>query len=132
MQLLKLSETVNFMRLRIPAMVLSTVLILGSFVSLGVNSLNWGLDFTGGTLIEVGYEDSADLEAIRVQLNESNFEDAVVQNFGSSQDVLIRIAPRDGVKAVTIGEQVLAALRTDGTSVDMRRIEFVGVKQAIR
>ncbi|GMM71851.1 protein translocase subunit SecF [Alteromonas gracilis] len=126
MQLLKLSETVNFMRLRIPAMVLSTILIIGSFVSLGVNSLNWGLDFTGGTLIEVGYEDSADLEAIRLQLNESNFEDAIVQNFGSSQDVLIRIAPRDGVKAVTIGEQVLAALRADGTAVDMRRIEFVG------
>ena len=126
MQLLKLSETVNFMRLRIPAMVLSTLLIIGSFVSLGVNSLNWGLDFTGGTLIEVGYEDSADLEAIRLQLNESNFEDAIVQNFGSSQDVLIRIAPRDGVKAVTIGEQVLAALRADGTAVDMRRIEFVG------
>jgi preprotein translocase subunit SecF len=126
MQLLKLSDTVNFMRLRIPAMVLSTVLILGSFVSLGVNSLNWGLDFTGGTLIEVGYEDAANLEGIRVLLNEADFEDAVVQNFGSSQDVLIRIAPRDGVKAVTIGEQVLAALRADGTEVDMRRIEFVG------
>jgi preprotein translocase subunit SecF len=107
-------------------MVLSTVLILGSFVSLGVNSLNWGLDFTGGTLIEVGYEDAANLEGIRAQLNEANFEDAIVQNFGSSQDVLIRIAPRDGVKAVTIGEQVLAALRADGTEVDMRRIEFVG------
>ena len=126
MQLLKLSDTVNFMRLRIPAMVLSTVLILGSFVSLGVNSLNWGLDFTGGTLIEVGYEDAANLEGIRAQLNEAKFEDAIVQNFGSSQDVLIRIAPRDGVKAVTIGEQVLAALRADGTEVDMRRIEFVG------
>ena len=126
MQLLKLSDTVNFMRLRIPAMVLSTVLILGSFVSLGVNSLNWGLDFTGGTLIEVGYEDAANLEGIRAQLNEANFEDAIVQNFGSSQDVLIRIAPRDGVKAVTIGEQVLAALRADGIAVDMRRIEFVG------
>ncbi|MCG7641476.1 protein translocase subunit SecF [Alteromonas macleodii] len=126
MQLLKLSDTVNFMRLRIPAMVLSTVLILGSFVSLGVNSLNWGLDFTGGTLIEVGYEGAANLEGIRAQLNEANFEDAIVQNFGSSQDVLIRIAPRDGVKAVTIGEQVLAALRADGTEVDMRRIEFVG------
>ncbi|WP_394221165.1 protein translocase subunit SecF [Alteromonas gracilis] len=126
MQLLKLSDTVNFMRLRIPAMVLSAVLILGSFVSLGVNSLNWGLDFTGGTLIEVGYQDAADLEGIRVLLNEADFEDAVVQNFGSSQDVLIRIAPRDGVKAVTIGEQVLAALRADGTEVDMRRIEFVG------
>ena len=126
MQLLKLSDTVNFMRLRIPAMVLSTVLILGSFVSLGVNSLNWGLDFTGGTLIEVGYEGAANLEGIRAQLNEANFEDAIVQNFGSSQDVLIRIAPRDGVKAVTIGEQVLAALRADGTEVAMRRIEFVG------
>ena len=126
MQLLKLSETINFMRLRMPAMVLSTLLILGSFVSLGVNSLNWGLDFTGGTLIEVGYEDSANLESIRALLNNAEFEDAIVQNFGSSQEVLIRIAPRDGVKAATIGEQVLAALRADGTTVDMRRIEFVG------
>ncbi|WP_420933414.1 protein translocase subunit SecF [Alteromonas sp. A081] len=126
MQLLKLSDTVNFMRLRIPAMVLSTVLILGSFVSLGVNSLNWGLDFTGGTLIEVGYEDSANLESIRAQLNNADFEDAIVQNFGSSQEVLIRIAPRDGVKAVTIGNQVVDALRADGTTVEMRRIEFVG------
>ncbi|MCQ8849420.1 protein translocase subunit SecF [Alteromonas stellipolaris] len=126
MQLLKLSETINFMRLRVPAMVLSTILILGSFVSLGVNSLNWGLDFTGGTLIEVGYEDSANLESIRALLNNAEFEDAIVQNFGSSQEVLIRIAPRDGVKAATIGEQVLAALRANGTTVDMRRIEFVG------
>lgn len=126
MQLLKLSETVNFMRLRIPAMVLSAVLILGSIVSLGVNSLNWGLDFTGGTLIEVGYEDSANLESIRAQLNNADFEDAIVQNFGSSQDVLIRIAPREGVKAVTIGNQVIDALRADGTAVEMRRIEFVG------
>jgi len=114
------------MRLRMPAMVLSTLLILGSFVSLGVNSLNWGLDFTGGTLIEVGYEDAANLESIRTLLNNAEFEDAIVQNFGSSQEVLIRIAPRDGVKAATIGEQVLAALRADGTAVDMRRIEFVG------
>ena len=126
MQLLKLSETITFMRLRMPAMVLSTLLILGSFVSLGVNSLNWGLDFTGGTLIEVGYEDAANLESIRTLLNNAEFEDAIVQNFGSSQEVLIRIAPRDGVKAATIGEQVLAALRADGTAVDMRRIEFVG------
>lgn len=126
MQLLNLSETVNFMRLRMPAMVLSTLLILGSFVSLGVNSLNWGLDFTGGTLIEVGYEDAANLESIRKLLNNAEFEDAIVQNFGSSHEVLIRIAPRDGVKAATIGEQVLEALRADGTVVDMRRIEFVG------
>ena len=114
------------MRLRVATMILSTVLILGSLVSLGMNSLNWGLDFTGGTLIEVGYEESADLEKIRSELAGADFADAVVQNFGSSQDVLIRIAPRDGVKASAIGDQVLAALRADGETVDMRRIEFVG------
>ncbi len=126
MQLLKLNSAVNFMKLRIPMMVLSSILILASLGSLVVNKLNWGLDFTGGTLIEVGYAQTADLEKIRVQLNGSNFADAIVQNFGSSQDVLIRIAPREGVKAVDIGDQVLAALRADGTDVDMRRIEFVG------
>ncbi|QJR82019.1 protein translocase subunit SecF [Alteromonas pelagimontana] len=126
MQILNLSETVNFMRLRIPTMILSTCLIIGSLVSLGVNSLNWGLDFTGGTLIEVGYSQSADLTKIRHELTAANFEDAVVQNFGTSEDVLIRISPREGVKAATIGNQVLEALRADGSDVEMRRIEFVG------
>ena len=125
-QILKIKSTVQFMKLRIPAMVISTVLILGSLTSLVVNQLNWGLDFTGGTLIEVGYEQSADLEAIRAQMDAGGYSDAVVQNFGSSQDVLIRLAPRDGVKAVEIGDQVMETLRADGTEVDMRRIEFVG------
>lgn len=126
MQLLKINSAVNFMKLRVPMMVLSSLLILASIGSLAVNKLNWGLDFTGGTLIEVGYEQAADLESIRAQLDRSNFSDAIVQNFGSSQDVLIRIAPREGVKAAEIGDNVLAALRADGTAVDMRRIEFVG------
>ena len=125
-QLLKLNDTVNFMKLRVPAMIFSTLLIIGSIVSLGVNQLNWGLDFTGGTLIEVGYEQTADLESIRAQMLEAGYTDAVVQNFGSSQDVLIRLAPREGVKAVDIGDQVMVTLRADGTEVDMRRIEFVG------
>lgn len=125
-QLLKLNETINFMKLRVPAMIFSTLLIIGSIVSLGVNQLNWGLDFTGGTLIEVGYEQSADLESIRAQMLDAGYTDAVVQNFGSSQDVLIRLAPREGVKAVDIGDQVMVTLRADGTKVDMRRIEFVG------
>jgi preprotein translocase subunit SecF len=125
-QLLKLNKTINFMKLRVPAMIFSTLLIIGSIVSLGVNQLNWGLDFTGGTLIEVGYEQSADLESIRAQMLDAGYTDAVVQNFGSSQDVLIRLAPREGVKAVDIGDQVMVTLRADGTKVDMRRIEFVG------
>lgn len=126
MQLLKLNSTIKFMKLRIPALVFSTLLILGSLGSLAVNQLNWGLDFTGGTLIEVGYPEAAKLDQIRQQLDRSGFGDAVVQNFGSSQDVLIRLAPRDGVKAVEIGDQVMASLREAGQEVDMRRIEFVG------
>ncbi|WP_100656416.1 protein translocase subunit SecF [Alteromonas flava] len=126
MQLLKLAETVNFMRLRMPMMILSTILIIGSIVALTTNKLNLGLDFTGGTLIEVGYPNTANLERIRVQLTEADFADAIVQNFGSSQDVLIRIAPREGVNSATIGDQILAALRAEGEQVDMRRIEFVG------
>ncbi len=126
MQLLNLTNTVNFMRLRVPALVLSTILILGSIASLAINSLNWGLDFTGGTLIQVGYEQPADLEAIRKQLADAEFGDAIVQNYGSSQEVLIRIAPREGIKASAIGDQVVVALRADGTQVEKQRIEFVG------
>ena len=126
MRLIKVSETINFMKLRTVMMVLSAVLLIGSVASLAVNSLNWGLDFTGGTLIEVGYDKPANLSQIRTTLNEADFEDAVVQNFGSSEAVLIRIAPREGVKSAQIGNQVVSALRSTGDSVEMRRIEFVG------
>jgi preprotein translocase subunit SecF len=126
MQILNMKNTVAFMSMSIPAVIFSGLLIIGSIVSLTVNQLNWGLDFTGGTLIEVGYQQPAKLDNIRKQLAEANFSDAVVQNFGTSSDVLIRLAPREGVKANTIGDQVLAALRAEGDEVDMRRIEFVG------
>ena len=125
-QLLKLSSTVNFMKLRIPAMIFSTILILGSITSLAVNQLNWGLDFTGGTVIQVSYPTGANLEKVRSELSEASFPDAVVQNFGSSQDVLIRIAPRDDLAAELIGDTVVAALQAKDSSVVMERIEFVG------
>lgn len=126
MQLLKLKDTVAFMSLKVPAMIFSAILIIGSFASLFTNSLNWGLDFTGGTLVEVGYEQPADLPAMRKTLAESGFGDAVVQNFGSSEDVLIRLAPREGIKASEISNQVIAALQKNGDKVDTRRVEFVG------
>lgn len=126
MQIIKMKESVNFMAMRIPAMFLSGLLILGALTSLAVNQLNWGLDFTGGTLIEVGYKQPAQLDAIRVQLDSAGYGDAVVQNFGSSEDVLIRLAPREGVKAEEVGQNVLATLQSSGDEVDMRRIEFVG------
>lgn len=126
MRLLKINSTVKFMSLRVPALVFSTILIIVSLGSLAVNQLNWGLDFTGGTLIEVGYPDAANLDEIRRELDAASFGDAIVQNFGSSQDVLIRLAPREGVKSTEVGDQVMLALRATGKNVDMRRIEFVG------
>lgn len=126
MQILKMKESVNFMAMRVPAMFLSGLLILGALTSLAINQLNWGLDFTGGTLIEVGYKQPAQLDVIRVQLDAAGYGDAVVQNFGSSEDVLIRLAPREGVKAAEVGQNVLATLQSSGDEVDMRRIEFVG------
>ncbi|MCY7294760.1 protein translocase subunit SecF [Alteromonas sp. a30] len=126
MRLLNLTGTISFMKMRVAAMVLSGLLIIGSLVSLFTNSLNWGLDFTGGTLVEVGYDKPADLPAMRELLAQNGFEDAIVQNFGSSEDVLIRLSPRDGVKSSEISNQVVNALKSQGDNLDMRRVEFVG------
>ena len=127
MQLLKLKETVNFMHYRKFAMMFSIILMIAAVASLSVNKLNFGLDFTGGTLIEVGFEQAADLNTIRQVMDSNGFDDAVVQLYGSSRDVVIRLAQREDVKAEMLGNQILSILK-EGTGQDliMRRIEFVG------
>ncbi|MBB1368332.1 protein translocase subunit SecF [Pseudoalteromonas sp. SR44-5] len=128
MQILKLGgRTLGFMSLRKVAMSISTLLILASFASFFVKGLNFGLDFTGGTAVEVGFAQPADLKKVRSVLAENGFADASVQLFGSSQEILVRLAPRgDDVKAEVIGNQVIDALKKADDSVVMRRIEFVG------
>ncbi len=127
MQILKLKETVAFMKYRKVAMVFSILLMAGSIFSLATNKLNFGLDFTGGTLIEVGFEQAADLNQIRGIMDSNGFDDAVVQLYGSSRDVVIRLATREDIKAEMLGNQVLALLQSGtGQTIDMRRIEFVG------
>ncbi|BDF95604.1 MULTISPECIES: protein translocase subunit SecF [Pseudoalteromonas] len=128
MQILKLGgRTLAFMSLRKVAMSISTLLILASFASFFVKGLNFGLDFTGGTAVEVGFAQPADLKKVRSVLAENGFADASVQLFGSSQEILVRLAPRgDDVKAEVIGNQVIDALKKADDSVVMRRIEFVG------
>ncbi|MFT6898533.1 MAG: preprotein translocase subunit SecF [Paraglaciecola sp.] len=126
MQLLALKQTVAFMSLRIPAAILSAILIIGSLVSLGINQLNWGLDFTGGTQVEVRYQQTADLDVIRGVLTEAGFVEPMVQNYGSSQDVLIRITPIDGVKNSDIGDKAIDALQAAQPDVEKRGIAFVG------
>ena len=122
----KEKKVYNFMRLRYAAIALSSTLIVLSIWSLAVNQLNFGLDFTGGTLIEVGYEKPADLNNIRSVMVDSGFEDAVVVQFGSEQDVLIRM--QRGFTD-TLGAEVLEILRTNidpSDNIELRRVEFVG------
>lgn len=126
-ELFKSKNTQRFMHYSKPASWFSILLIVASLASLTTNWLNWGLDFTGGTVIEVGFEQPAALDKVRTSLTAADFPDAVVQHFGSSRDVMIRLAVREGVEGEVIGTQVLEALQNAGFGqVDMRRIEFVG------
>jgi preprotein translocase subunit SecF len=117
-------KLINFMGQRRLAGALSILLVLGSIVSLTMNQLNWGLDFTGGTLVEVHYSDVAPLEEIRSSLAGGGFERAVVVSFGSDRDVMIRLpqgySDKDGVRLLELLQSSYAG------EVELRRIEFVG------
>ena len=126
-EIISTDERIPFMRFRGVFAIISGLLIIASIVSLSVNKLNFGLDFTGGTLIEVGFQQPADLNQVRSVLDESGFGDAVVQNYGTQQDLLIRLEPRTDVKAEQLGTTILDALRSNiDQGIEMRRIEFVG------
>jgi preprotein translocase subunit SecF len=109
------------------AFIFSVALIIGSIAIVSSKGLNWGLDFTGGTLIEVGFEQPADLALVRSSLQADGFGDATVQNFGSAREVLVRLRPRDDVSGETLGNQIINSIKQGtGKQVEMRRIEFVG------
>ncbi len=128
MQLFKGTTKIDFMAGRRAAMVLSTVLMVMSLAALLVpgRGLNLGIDFTGGVLLEVGYSGTADLPAIRRGLADDGFDNAQVQSFGSSQDVLIRLPPQGQADSGAIRDNVITALQAQDASVSLRRIEFVG------
>ncbi len=117
-------STIKFMNQRYLTMSLSAVLVLGSILSLGVRQLNWGLDFTGGTLVEVHFQEVADLKAVRKSLDTGGYIGASVVSFGTDKDVLIRLPAE--FSDSDAGE-ILSLLREQaGADVVLRRIEFVG------
>ncbi|MEN8207586.1 MAG: protein translocase subunit SecF [Pseudomonadota bacterium] len=126
MQLLKDKLAIDFMGKRRLAFILSGVLLAISLAALATRGLNFGIDFTGGTLIEVGYPQAVELEPIRGALADAGFDGAQVQHFGSSRDVLVRIAPQADKESAQLSEEALAGLRQLDAAVEMRRIEFVG------
>lgn len=98
-----------------------------SIASLAIRGLDMGIDFTGGTLIEVGYQQAADLTVLRKTLAETGFSDATVQNFGTTKDVLIRLKPHDDMQNKDISAKVIEAInKTTKEPASVRRIEFVG------
>ena len=109
------------------AYITSGVLLTVAILAIAIRGLNFGVDFTGGYTIEVGYEQAPDLNDIRAALAEAQLPDSVVQTFGTSTDVLIRMAPRDGFASAEISSEVLSVLVDSAESeVSMRRVEFVG------
>ncbi len=130
MELFKKVSQFPFMRYARFISGVSVVLTLISIGSLAMRGLNFGIDFTGGVLLEVGYTESADLPAIRRQLAEGGYPEALVQNFGTSKDVLIRLPPREDATepdaGAKLGQQIMAVLKAAESRVDLRRVEFVG------
>jgi len=115
------------MGLRKPAMILSATLILISVVSLASLKLNVGIDFTGGSVIEIGYQEAVELQPIRNALETSGFGDAIVQHFGSAKDVLIRLVPKVDQDKAEISSQIIDVLNQASNSrIDVRRVDFVG------
>ena len=116
---------IDFLAWRKIALVLSSIFLLVSLSSLFLKELNWGLDFTGGTLVELSYPNEANIPQIRQNLIQGGFEGAQVANFGSSREVLIKLP---GTVSDSLGSEIVSLLSTsnEGKTVDLRRIEYVG------
>jgi preprotein translocase subunit SecF len=126
MQIFNKEPTFNFMGGRKLAMVFSGILLLVAIGSIITRGFNFGIDFTGGTLVEVGYPQGVELNGIRQALEKDGYDGAVVQHFGSASDVLIRIAPREGVSSAELSDNVINTLTIQNSAVEMRRVEYVG------
>lgn len=127
MQLLDKTPSINFVGQMRPALILSAILLLISIGSLVTRGLNYGLDFTGGVLLEVSYSGPVELNDVRAALEGAGYEDVVVQTFGSASDVMIRLPPvEDAAAGANLGNEVMDVLRMQDPNVRLQRNEFVG------
>ena len=121
-------KTVNFLSVRRITTTLSIVLMIFSLVSIMSKGLNPGIDFTGGFQVEVSYQQSPEIESIRNNLSAAGFNDAIVQNSGSATDIMIRIAPREGLDSRTVGKLIIDNLNQSSNSVELMSSEYVSAQ----
>ena len=126
MEFFKIKKDIPFMSYGKVTTSISLVTFLLAVFFLATKGLNFGVDFTGGTVMEVHYAQSADLNKVRDELSRIGLHDSLVQNFGSSKDVLIQVPLKQNKVGANLSEQVLQTLRAQDASVELRRVEFVG------
>jgi preprotein translocase subunit SecF len=126
MEFFKIRRDIPFMRHALIFNVISLVTFLLAVLFLVTRGLNFSVDFTGGTVMEIGYGQAADLSKIREAIHKLGFNDPSVQNFGTSRDVLIRLPLKQGLTSAQLSETVMSELKKNDPSVQIRRVEFVG------
>ena len=126
MRLIKEKTSIDFLgpMRRNVAVTISVLLVIASLASLATRGLEFGIDFTGGILLEVGYQEAADMQAIRSDLARDGYTDAQVQRFGAEDVVLVRLPPQEG-DGDEIRQRLRATLESGGEQIDLRRVEFV-------
>ena len=107
------------------ALAISVLVVVASLASLATRGLEFGIDFTGGILLEVGYPEAANLKSIRNNLAEAGYDDAQVQRFGADTDVLVRLPPQDGTNPDELRNDLQRTIAEGTTGVELRRVEFV-------
>jgi preprotein translocase subunit SecF len=126
LELIRVKKDIPFMRFARSTIFFSVACIVAAIALLATKGLNLGVDFTGGTVMEIGYPRAADIPAIRATLASAGYGDAQVQNFGTSREVLVRLPVKPGVTSAQLSEQVMAVLKQADASSELRRVEFVG------
>ena len=127
MQLLSKMTSIDFIRLRGIALVVSIILISMGTYSLATKGLNWGIDFSGGTKIELTYQNDVSITGLRADLSSGGFSEAVAQSFGSNKDILIRIPLSEDNNSAKVSSDVVTFLKTASTEeFELKSVEFVG------